>query len=106
MKLVSPRPNITKTRTAQAVILEREHWDGAVDVKVAPDAVRARVKPSWGDWLRLMEFEYAGAELRRAKSSGDAVAIRRANGRFQRARAAVGRVKFDERVTEAMRHVF
>lgn len=105
MRLVTPRPNITKTRTARAVILEREHWDGATDTKVMPETIRARVKPSWSDWLRLMEFEDAGAELRRAQAAGDPTQLLRARDRFQRANAAVGRVKFDQRVTEAMRHV-
>ena len=105
MNLVTPRPNITKTRTSQAVVLQREHWDGASDAKVMPDTIRARVKPSWADWLRLMEFEDAGAEFRRAQASGDPTQIRKARDRFQRANAAVGRVQFDQRVTEAMRHV-
>lgn len=107
MRVVDPRPQIRRSITGNAVVLEREHWDGATDVKVSPDPIAVKAKPSWGDWLRLMEFEDAGAELRQARTSGDRNWVLRADYRFRKAQEAMTKqVRFGERTQEMIRRVY
>lgn len=106
MRILDRSPHVTVEATPQAEIRRQEHWDGAVDAKVLPAPIHVKAKPSWSDWLRLMEFEDASADLRAARTSGDREWVRRASYRFQKANESMtAQVRFGERVVEAMRHV-
>ena len=107
MRILDHSPRVTVEARPEAEIRTREHWDGAVDAKVLPAPIHVKAKPSWGDYLRLMEFEDAAAELRKARVSGDRGWVRRASWRFQKAQEQMQvKVRFGERVVEAMAHVY
>jgi len=100
MNLITPRPKITVEGIAASgevspdgVVKHREHWSGEIDAKVLPATKRFRAKPSWRDWLRIMELEDATAELKAARLSGSREAIRRAEYRLGQARAMFDQVR-------------
>ena len=76
------------------VVKHREHWSGEVDSKVLPSTKKFRAKPSWRDWLRIMELEDSIAELKAARISGSSDAINKAEYRYQQAVSLMDKVRF------------
>lgn len=101
MNLIRPRPKMTRTYTGRAVVQQTEAWTGESDATVTPDPIRYRAKPSWGDWLRLLEFEDAAADWRAARTSDDPGRRNRAWYRFCKAQESMDqRVRFTQRTQE------
>lgn len=94
MKLITPRSNVTVEETPEGVVKHREHWSGEVDAKILPATQRMRAKPSWRDWLRIMELEDAMAELKEARMSGERDRINKADYRLRAAREMFDGVRF------------